>query len=229
MGAVEENVENIGQVHDDSAAAFPVGASCLDPRRLLLAALALLSSPFTTTVLALQEGGSGSAEDTGGSSAFPSRAAATATKGKNGRPSGDATAQTEQAVLEGLRWLLRHQNEDGSWGTDSLTSHCSPGKACISIKAGIVPAYNEGLTGLALLAFLGQGISVGSQIEIEDTVTGKHHQAGEAVAKGIQWLLGRQREDGALADPDFAYTMYNQALATMAVCEAYGISRKREL
>jgi len=233
---------NIEQVHDDGAAESP--ACSLDPaaasravhaeagrpsiRLRLLGTLALLSSPFTATVLAFQ-GSAGGAEGTGESSAFPSRAASTATKGKKERPPGGATVGTEEAVLEGLRWLLRHQNEDGSWGTDSLKSHCSPGKACIPVGARIEPRYNEGLTGLALLAFLGQGISVASQVEIEDTVTGKHHAAGDVVAKGIQWLLARQREDGALGDPDFAYAMYDQALATMALCEAYGISRKREL
>lgn len=43
--------------------------------------------------------------------------------------------KSEQAVLKGLRWLVKNQNNDGSWGTTNK------------------PA----MTGLALLAFLGHG------------------------------------------------------------------------
>src|SRR5262249_43498339 len=44
--------------------------------------------------------------------------------GHHGR-AGGATESTDEAVLQGLRWLLRHQNEDGSWGADTLRDHCS--------------------------------------------------------------------------------------------------------
>ncbi len=198
----------------------------------LVGPLALLSSAFSTSGRALQEG-DGSTEDghggKGSPSAFASRQAATATPTKKGRPTTDATVKTEEAVLEGLCWLLRHQNEDGSWGATTLPSHCTPGKPCISAKTVLVPDYDEGLTGLALLAFLAQGISVGSSIEIIDTVTGKRHAAGEVVEKGIKWLVDRQRKDGAFSNPDFSFALYNEALAAMAVCEAYGIAQRREL
>lgn len=173
--------------------------------------------------------GSGGHHGTGTPSAFVSRRAGTATRTKKGRPPKGATQGTEEAVLEGLRWLLRHQNDDGSWGIDTLASHCKGAKPCVSAEAELVPHYNEGLTGLALLAFLGQGISIGSKIEIVDTAMGKRHSAGEVVKKGVRWLVDRQRENGSIGDPEFSYAMYNQALATMALCEAYGISRNREL
>ena len=41
--------------------------------------------------------------------------------------------QSEQAVLKGLKWLVAHQNPDGSWGT----------------------GYQNAMTGFAMLAFLG--------------------------------------------------------------------------
>jgi hypothetical protein len=175
--------------------------------------------------------GSGGHYGTGSPSAFVSRRAGTATKTKKGRPPKGATIGTEEAVLEGLRWLIRHQNEDGSWGVDTIAAHCSPpDKPCIPAGTELVPYYNTGLTGLALLAFLGQGISVGSKIEIVDTAMGKRHQAGEVVKKGVKWLVDRQdKERGFLSDPDAPYNMYSEALATMALCEAYGISRNREL
>ncbi len=43
--------------------------------------------------------------------------------------------KSEQAVLKGLRWLVKNQNEDGSWS----------------------PENRPAMTGLALLAFLGHG------------------------------------------------------------------------
>jgi len=175
--------------------------------------------------------GAGGHYGTGNPSAFVSRRAGTATKTKKGRPPKGATVGTEEAVLEGLRWLIRHQNEDGSWGAETASSHCSPpDKPCIPAGTEIKPYYNTGLTGLALLCFLGQGISVGSKIEIVDTAMGKRHLAGDIVKRGVKWLIDHQdKEQGFFSDPDFSTGMYNEALATMALCEAYGISRNREL
>ncbi len=148
---------------------------------------------------------------------------------KKGRPPGGATVGTEEAVLQGLRWLIRHQNEDGSWGAATLSKHCNPKTPCIPEGAEVDAYCDVGLTGLALLAFLGQGLSVGSKIDIVDTAMGKKHNAGKVVQNGIKWLIGNQKENGFLADPDYAKHMYNEALATMALCEAYGLSRNREL
>jgi hypothetical protein len=101
-------------------------------------------------------------------------------------------------------------------------------KPCIPAGTEYVTYHDTGLTGLALLAFLGQGISVGSKIEIVDTAMGKRHLAGDVVKKGIKWLVDKQdREQGWLSDPDAPYNMYSEALSTMALCEAYGISQSR--
>ncbi|MFM7280698.1 MAG: hypothetical protein ACKO32_02860, partial [Planctomycetia bacterium] len=70
--------------------------------------------------------------------------------GKFGR-GGGATQGTEKAVLEGLRWLLRHQNPDGSWGINTLKNCCDADKPCYDPKEAYNDHYNEGLTAMALL------------------------------------------------------------------------------
>jgi hypothetical protein len=170
--------------------------------------------------------GSGGHFGTGAASAFVSRRAGTATRTKKGRPPKGATVGTEEAVLEGLRWLIRHQEADGSWSPATLGEHCKGSTQCIPAGAEVSHNFDEGLTGLALLCFLGQGISVGSKIEIVDTAMGKRHKAGDVVKNGIKWLVDRQNADGSFSPQGF---MYNEALASMAIFEAYGISRNREL
>ncbi len=115
-----------------------------------------------------------------------------------GRPQKGPTVGTEEAVLEGLRWLLRHQNEDGAWSAASLHTHCSR-TPCIPPDPSLDASYDVGMSALALLAFLGQGISVGSRIEIVDQAMGKRHQAGDAVKRGVRWLLDHQQEDGSFS------------------------------
>lgn len=170
--------------------------------------------------------GSGGHFGTGTPSAFVSRRAGTATRMKKGRPPKGATIGTEEAVLEGLRWLIRHQEADGSWSAATLATHCTGKTPCIPAGSQVTHNLDEGLTGLALLCFLGQGISLGSKIEIVDNAMGKRHQAGDVVKRGVKWLIDRQKEDGHFCERPF---MYSEALASMAVFEAYGISRNREL
>ena len=66
-----------------------------------------------------------------------------------------------------------------------------------------------GGTGLAVMAFLGAGFT---------------HTKGRyktTVAKGLQWLAAKQKPSGA-----FPYaTFYEQGIATIAVCEAYALTR----
>jgi hypothetical protein len=163
-----------------------------------------------------------------GPSPFPSRNIRnTGSGGGKGRVPGP-TAETEEAVVEGLRWLLRHQNEDGSWGAATIATHCT-GSPCIPPDAALGDEYDVGMTSLALLAFLGQGISIHTKVDIVDSVQGKRHEAGDAVLRGVRWLLDRQGESGSFsAGTPFAFPE-NETLATMVLCEAYGMSRSHSL
>ncbi len=156
-----------------------------------------------------------------GPSAYAGRRAGRGGKGRGG----GHTQGTEKAVLEGLRWLVRHQNADGSWGGEEMRQLCTPGKPCIPPDHALTPHFNEGLTGLALLCFLGAGLSHESKQTIVDTAMGKRHRLGEVVKNGLKWLKERQHEDGSFAATPGL--LYNDILATMAMTEAYGLTGSR--
>ncbi len=121
--------------------------------------------------------------------------------------------QTEAAVQRGLRWLSRHQSDDGSWSLDRFyvgnNCNCGATSRLHSDSAG---------TSLALLAYLG---------------TGQTHRTGRdrtKIMKGLNWLLGHQKPNGDLrAVLDRPAGMYAHALATIVLCESLAISGDEEL
>jgi hypothetical protein len=142
-----------------------------------------------------------------------------------GRASQGSTQGTEKAVLEGLRWLMRHQNADGSWGGEEFVSHCTPGRPCIPPEHAMTSHFNEGLTGMALLCFLGAGFTHDSKQNMVDTAMGKRYFLGEVIKKGLIYLRDKQREDGSFATT--RGLLYNDVLACMAMTEAYGLTGSR--
>ena len=129
---------------------------------------------------------------------------------------------TEKAVLEALRWLVRHQAEDGSWSAAGLRERCTGARPCIGADVEVQPFYDEGLTALALLAFLGAGYGHDAEQRITDTVTGLQYTLGDVVLRGLRWLVARQRSDGSFS-AERAF-MYSEALCAMALSEAYALS-----
>jgi hypothetical protein len=165
--------------------------------------------------------GGGGHAGTGRPSAFASRRAG----GGGGRAAGQ-TQGTEEAVLNGLRWLIRHQNPDGSWSSDKLPDRCMSDTPCARKDENGDPRLTEGLTGLALLAFLGAGYSNESKQTIVDPLQKKRFKIGDTVKKGLLWLRDHQKEDGSFSEAR-EFMMYNEALATLALCEAYGLTHNR--
>jgi hypothetical protein len=156
----------------------------------------------------------------GGPSAYSTRRAG---GGGKGRAVTGPTQGTEKSVLEGLRWLVRHQSEDGAWHAATLREQCSERK-CIADDVVYPEHFDEGLTGLALLAFLGAGFGHDAKQDLVDTAMGEKYRIGDVVKNGLKWLKDRQRENGAFSERGF---MYNEALASMAMSEAYGLTGSR--
>ncbi|HEX7896667.1 MAG TPA: HEAT repeat domain-containing protein [Planctomycetota bacterium] len=127
---------------------------------------------------------------------------------------------SEAAVELGLKWLMAHQSADGRWSPADFYKRCPSGERCGEMSGP--PEFDHGVTGLALLAFLGAGY----------THT-KESPYKEAVALGLQWLLERQDPSGFFFDPGDARNakggMYGHGIATFALGEAASMTRDEKL
>ncbi len=126
------------------------------------------------------------------------------------------TEESEKAVSDGLMWLAKHQNYDGSWSLDGVRQ---------SEQKKTRPYPNSGninsdtaATGLALLPFL---------------AAGNTHLKGEYrknVVAAVHWLITHQKPDGDLFVPgNQHHWMYSHGIASIALCEAYGMTQDPEL
>ena len=115
------------------------------------------------------------------------------------------------AVARGLQWLADHQDEDGKWDADGFDKHDPPGDRATGFASA---DHDIAVTGLALLAFLGDGHSM---------TKGSHKTV---VKNGLRWLVAqRDPESGFFGGPLGQHFMYDHAIATLAMCEAYYIDR----
>ena len=122
------------------------------------------------------------------------------------------TKGTERAVAGGLSWLARHQNADGSWSFDGHSKHCKDTSCTCDGKN----ASKGAATAFALLPFLAAGQTHKSQGPYQKTI-----------ADGIEFMGRSAKPDGNLqAGPA---SMYAQGVATIVLCEAYGMSKDPRL
>ena len=126
------------------------------------------------------------------------------------------STKSEQAVQSGLDWVFRHQRDDGGWSLDHVPQckqgHCPPN------PSNKYPT-DSAATGLALMPMLGAG-----HIHTEPSKYQKN------VQKGLDFLITHQKPDGDLFAGGAGQTqMYSHAIATMALCEAYGLSQDEKI
>lgn len=121
------------------------------------------------------------------------------------------SADSERAVASGLRWLASIQTKDGSWDFTEVGKAGDPGQ----LYGG-----QMGATAMALLCYLGAGHT---------------HKSGTAyeanVRKGLQYLIKNARlvlnEADLRGDATGNPGMYIQGMATIALCEAHALTRRR--
>ncbi len=108
------------------------------------------------------------------------------------------SAESEEAVMLGLAWLTQQQKQDGGWVYDGNRA------------ADTAPA-----TGMAVLAFLGAG---------QSHKEGRYKQTVQA---GLNWLVKNLDTSNGPGAGHFkgANDMYGQGIATLALCEAYGMTQ----
>ncbi|MHC4914006.1 MAG: prenyltransferase/squalene oxidase repeat-containing protein [Planctomycetota bacterium] len=110
---------------------------------------------------------------------------------------------TESAVEAALRWLARHQEADGHWDTRKYEAS-RPG--------------DVGVTGLALLAFLGAGY------------TEKSGRFADNVKRAQAWLMKQQNADGAIGRVGGSSRFtYGHAMGGLALAESYGMAKNPEV
>ena len=114
------------------------------------------------------------------------------------------TGATQQAVMEGLRWLARYQGRQGLWSMRGR------------YRDGASNENHEAATGLALLAFQGAGYVPDSNSK---------EPFADVVSRAWRTLLKRQKEDGYFFDEGRGHArLYTHAICTIAVCELYGMT-----
>jgi hypothetical protein len=133
-------------------------------------------------------------------------------------PASDVSSMRDrERVIHGaLRWLRRHQSEDGSWDCDGFRAHCDPklGDSCGGRGSG-TGAHDVGVTGLALLAFLGAGYDSARPGEFLDTVR-----------NGLKYLKSNQDAEGCFGPVTDSRHLYAHGFATLAMSEAFAASRQ---
>jgi hypothetical protein len=125
------------------------------------------------------------------------------------------TTASERAVQEGLAWIARHQRVDGGWSMDT-SGNCQIPPGCGQDTLFVT---DTAATGLALLPFLGAG-----------HIHNKPSRYQNQVKRGIDWLISAQQKSGELFLGGHIHSQfYSHAIAAMALCEAYGLSRDPRL
>lgn len=118
------------------------------------------------------------------------------------------------AIDAGLEWLHKHQDADGRWNCDGFMQHDAEDPRCDGPGNA---THDVGVTGLAVLAYLASNHTLRS---------GAY---SETVTKAVRWLKSQQAGNGRIgsnAPHDF---LYDHAIATLAIVEAYGVSADKSL
>jgi hypothetical protein len=133
---------------------------------------------------------------------------------------GGGSKLTQDAVINALRWLARHQNDGGSWSATRHVDRCGrvPKFSGTCIPNPGAESFDIGLTGLSLLAFLGAGYTHLSK-ETHDGIC-----FGTVVRRGVEYLMKSQDATGRITPDDIPKYMYNHLLAAFALSEAYGMT-----
>jgi hypothetical protein len=109
---------------------------------------------------------------------------------------------TEKSVVGGLNWLSKNQEPDGRWS---------------SARHDGEEGHDIGVTALALLCYFGW-----------DATHVKEGPYRQNVKKAVDWIVAKAGKDGNLTG-GARRGMYDQGIATIALAEAYAMTRDPQL
>ncbi|UCE61294.1 MAG: PD40 domain-containing protein, partial [Phycisphaerales bacterium] len=119
------------------------------------------------------------------------------------------TGDRREAIERALKWLAAHQSSDGHWDALRFDEECG------NCGGAADAELNVAVTSLATLCFMGAGHT--------------HQQEGpyrDNVARALHWLTRKQDSAGDLRDGE---NMYSQAMASLALVEAFVTSQEETL
>ena len=125
--------------------------------------------------------------------------------------------ETEAAVRAALVWLAGAQSSDGRWNANRFGG--GEERAVLGHhRSGAGSQADTGVTGLALLSYLGAGYTHYSE------------PYGNTVRQGLTFLTSSQAPDGNLSGNATVYArMYCHSMATFALAEAMAITGDSQL
>jgi hypothetical protein len=137
---------------------------------------------------------------------------------------GGGNALSEAAVARGLRFLALHQAQDGRWTLNDFNRHYRtapyPGgkvQPYQNAMVGTARRNDVAATAFALLPFLAAGQTHKPPKEKQQ------HDYHKGIQAGLRWLINKQSKSSGDRG-FFGGDMYSHGLATIAMCEAYGLT-----
>jgi hypothetical protein len=137
---------------------------------------------------------------------------------------GGGNARSEASVARGLDWLAHHQGQSGQWSLDGFNRQAREklypeGKLFTDDSTGMGARRNDVAgTAFGLLPFLAAGqthraptVSKDKKAPLVD-----YHRSVDA---GLKFLINKQGKDGY-----YGGDSYSHCLASIAMCEAYGLT-----
>jgi hypothetical protein len=136
-------------------------------------------------------------------------------KGKAGLlASQGGSKETEDAVHWGLDWLVRHQFEDGHWQLDHTPRAKGPTSGAGKVRSHMAA------TAMGTLPFLASGFHHRGSMNPKENNIYKRNVFG-----ALSWMVKNQQGNGLLLAQGDQYTFYTHGLATIALCEAYALTK----
>lgn len=134
------------------------------------------------------------------------------------------TAESEAAVMRGLKWFAAHQQPDGSWPLHEYSKDIPKCDCQEEFESG-VDKCDIGGTAFGVLAFLGAGVTHNRAPKSPPELDSYK----KAVENGLVYLARKQIRSNDSKDGYLGGSMYAHALGTIAFCEAYGLSGDNRL